>query len=87
MARPLRIEYEGALYHVTARGNELRKIFFNKKDYEKFKEYITDAKEKYRFIVHGYVLMTNHYHLIIETLEKNLRNSILKAQSRRNAHA
>ena len=42
MARPLRIEYEGAVYHVAARGNERGKIFFSKKDYEKFKEYIKD---------------------------------------------
>lgn len=72
MARPLRIEFEGAFYHVTARGNERRKIFFSKKDYGKFKEYIAEAKEKYGFILHGYVLMTNHYHLLIETPEKNL---------------
>lgn len=72
MARPLRIEYEGALYHVTARGNEKRKVFFSRKDYEKFKEYLANAIEKYGFILHGYVLMTNHYHLIIETPEKNL---------------
>lgn len=72
MARPLRIEFEGAVYHVTARGNERRKIFFSKKDYEKFKEYIADAREKYGFILHGYVFMTNHYHLLIETPEKNL---------------
>ena len=72
MARPLRIEFEGAVYHVTARGNERRKIFFTKRDYERFKEYITDAKEKYHFLLHGYVLMTNHYHLLIETPQKNL---------------
>jgi putative transposase len=72
MARALRIEYEGAVYHVTVRGNERRKIFFNKRDYEKFKEYLGEAKEKYRFVLHAYVLMTNHYHLIIETPEKNL---------------
>jgi REP element-mobilizing transposase RayT len=72
MARALRIEYEGAVYHVTVRGNERRKIFFSKRDYEKFKEYICEAKEKYRFQLHSYVLMTNHYHLIIETPEKNL---------------
>jgi putative transposase len=72
MARPLRIEFEGAVYHVTARGNERGKIFFSKKDYEKFKEYLTVAKEKFGFILHAYVLMTNHYHLIIETPEKNL---------------
>lgn len=72
MARPLRIEYEGAIYHVTVRGNERRKIFFSRRDYEKFKEYLAEAKEKYRFHIHAYVLMTNHYHLIIETPEKNL---------------
>jgi len=72
MARPLRIEFEGAVYHVTARGNERRKIFFSKRDYEKFKEYLAEAKEKYQLIVHCYVLMTNHYHLLIETPEKNL---------------
>ena len=72
MARPLRIEYEGAVYHVTGRGNEQRKIFFSRRDYEKFKGYLGEALEKYGFILHGYVLMTNHYHLIIETPEKNL---------------
>ena len=39
MARPLRIEYEGAVYHITARGNERSEIYFTKKDYEKFLEY------------------------------------------------
>lgn len=72
MARPLRIEYEGAVYHVTARGNEKRKVFFSRRDYGKFKEYLANAIEKFGFILHGYVLMTNHYHLIIETPEKNL---------------
>ncbi|MDD2272171.1 MAG: transposase [Desulfuromonadaceae bacterium] len=72
MARPLRIEYEGALYHITARGNERGKIFFTKTDYRKFKEYLANAQTKYGFILHCYVLMTNHYHLLIETPEKNL---------------
>ncbi len=72
MARPLRIEYEGAFYHVTARGNDRGKIFFSKKDYDKFKEYLAEAREKYGFTLHAYVLMTNHYHLLIETPEKNL---------------
>lgn len=72
MARPLRIEYEGALYHVTARGNERGKIFFTRKDFLKFKEYISDAQSKFGFLLHAYVLMTNHYHLIIETPEGNL---------------
>ena len=72
MARPLRIEYEGAFYHVTARGNERAKIFFSKKDCERFKEYIAAAKNKFGLILHAYVLMTNHYHLIVETPQKNL---------------
>lgn len=72
MARPLRIEYDGAIYHVTARGNERSKIFFSKRDYQKFKEYISAAKSKYVFDLHAYVLMTNHYHLIIETPYGNL---------------
>lgn len=72
MARPLRVEYEGAVYHVTARGNERGKIFFSKRDFEKFKEYLEAAKDKYGFILHAYVLMTNHYHMIIETPQKNL---------------
>ena len=72
MARPLRIEYEGALYHVTARGNERGKVFFTKADYRKFREYLREGQTKYGFILHCYVLMTNHYHLLIETPEKNL---------------
>ena len=72
MARPLRIEYEGAFYHVTARGNERKKIFLSKRDHEKFLQYIDEARDKYRFILHAYVMMGNHYHLIIETPEGNL---------------
>lgn len=52
MARPLRIEYEDAIYHVTARGNERSKIFFTKKDYQKFKEYIAEAQAKFGFLLH-----------------------------------
>ena len=50
MARPLRIEYEGAMYHVTAWGNERGKVFFTKKDYERFKEYIAAARIKFGLI-------------------------------------
>jgi REP element-mobilizing transposase RayT len=72
MARPLRIEYEGAFYHVTARGNERRKIYWNERDFEKFKEYLKESQKKYGYRLHCYVLMTNHYHLLIETPEANL---------------
>jgi len=72
MARPLRIEYAGAFYHVTARGNERRRIYYGKADYEKFKTYLEQAEEKYGYLLHCYVLMTNHYHLVIETPMGNL---------------
>ncbi len=76
MARPLRIEFEGALYHVTARGNERRRIFFTKRDFEKFKEYMVGTQKKYGFLLHSYVLMSNHYHLMVETPEKNLSRMV-----------
>ncbi len=72
MARSLRIEYEGAVYHVTSRGNERKKIFFTKHDYKKFLDYIKEAKKKYGVMVHCYVLMSNHYHIVIETPKANL---------------
>lgn len=76
MARSLRIEYEGALYHVTSRGNERRKIYFKPTDYEKFLQYLTEAKKKYGILIHCYVLLTNHYHLIIETPKANLSRAM-----------
>jgi len=76
MARPLRIEYEGAVYHVTARGNERKDIFFSKIDYDKFLRYLKEAKKKYNILIHCYVLMSNHYHLIIETPEGNLSRAM-----------
>ena len=47
MARPLRIEYKGAFYHVASRGNDQRKIYSAKTDYEKFESYLRDAQDKY----------------------------------------
>ena len=72
MARPLRIIYEGAFYHVTARGNERRRIFLSHRDYEKFLSYLAEAVHKYGVILHAFVLMANHYHLIVETPKGNL---------------
>jgi REP element-mobilizing transposase RayT len=67
MARPLRIKYKGAYYHIAARGNERKKIFFSKADYGKFKEYLREAQDRYGCFLLCYVLMSNHYHLILET--------------------
>jgi putative transposase len=72
MARPIRIEYEGALYHVTCRGNARQKIFLKDKDYRDFLDVFRDVIERTRWLAHAYCLMGNHYHLLIETPQANL---------------
>jgi putative transposase len=72
MARPLRIEFDGALYHVTSRGNERRAIFKDETDRELFLHTLAQVNERYHWICHAYCLMNNHYHLVIETPDGNL---------------
>ncbi len=72
MARPLRIEYPGALYHVTSRGNEKKDIFRGIKDREKFLSYLSSAWERYGAVFHAYCLMSKHFHLMVETPLGNL---------------
>lgn len=67
MARPLRLEYPGALWHVTSRGNERRAIFMDDEDRERFLSQLARAVDRFGWIVHAWVLMTNHFHLVIET--------------------
>ncbi len=76
MARPLRIEYEHALYHVTSRGNARAKIFLDDFDRELFLDILLKAHERFRFIVHAFVLMGNHYHFLFETPHANLSASM-----------
>jgi len=72
MARPLRISYPGAFYHITARGNEKKDIYKNDRDRKKFLEYLESATERYGARIHVYCLMGNHYHLLLETPNGNL---------------
>jgi len=72
MARPLRIVYPGAYYHVTSRGNERKDVFKSRRDREKFLEYLGSATERYGAAIHAYCLMSIHYHLLLETPEGNL---------------
>jgi len=72
MARPLRITYPGAYYHVTSRGNERKDVFKSKRDREKFLEYLESATQRYNAVIHAYCLMDNHYHLLLETPSANL---------------
>jgi putative transposase len=72
MGRPLRIEYPGAFYHVTSRGNERKEIYRSQRDREKFLKYLESASVRYRARFHVYCLMSNHYHLLVETPRGNL---------------
>lgn len=72
MARPLRIAYPGAFYHVTSRGNEQKDVFKSRRDREKFLEYLASATQRYGAVIHAYCLMSNHYHLLLETPAGNL---------------
>ena len=76
MARPLRVEYAGAFYHVINRGNAREKIFKSKRDRVKFLEYIEKAVERFSIKIHTYCLMSNHFHLLVETPEPNLSKAI-----------
>jgi putative transposase len=72
MTRPLRIEFPGALYHLTARGNARAAVFLDDRDRREFLAILGDVVERYHWICHAYCLMGNHYHLLIETPDGNL---------------
>lgn len=72
MTRPLRIEFPGALYHLTARGNGRAAIFLDDFDTGVFLSILGDLVERHNWICHAYCLMGNHYHLLIETPDGNL---------------
>lgn len=72
MTRPLRLEYAGALYHVTARGDRLEDIFFEDEDRRDYLTVLGEVCERFNWVVHAYCQMTNHYHLLVETVDGNL---------------
>jgi len=72
MVRPLRITYPGAIYHIINRGCRKDKIFRRIADREEFLARLTTASSKYGIIIHGYCLMDNHFHLLVETPNENL---------------
>ncbi|MBU1086259.1 MAG: transposase [Candidatus Omnitrophica bacterium] len=72
MARPIRILFKGAYYHVMNRGHRKTEIYREDADYEKFIKIIKEACEIYKVKIIAYCLMTNHYHLLIHTPEANL---------------
>jgi putative transposase len=72
MTRPLRLEFPGALYHVTARGDRRKTIYFDDNDRERWLEILGLVCARFNFIVHAFCQMGNHYHLMLETTEGNL---------------
>ena len=72
MVRPLRLEFPGALYHVTARGDRREDIYLGSEDRSGFLDLLGEVCLRFNWTVHAYCLMTNHYHLVIETPEANL---------------
>ncbi|MBI2987988.1 MAG: transposase [Deltaproteobacteria bacterium] len=72
MARPLRIEFAGALYHVTSRGDRQEAIYEDDEDRLAYLEILGDVVKRFGWRCYAYCLMENHYHLVIETTEGNL---------------
>jgi len=76
MSRPWRIEYKGALYHLLSRGNERGDIFVDEKDRSSFLDAVGEMSERFVIDVFAYVLMDNHYHLLVRTRRANLKKAM-----------
>lgn len=78
MSRPLRIQYPNAVYHITCRGNERQNIFKDNADRAKFLQFLIQSLNIYTVKLHSYVLMNNHFHLLVETPLANLAEFMRK---------
>lgn len=74
MSRPLRIQYKNACYHITCRGNARQNIFHSDRDREKFLEILSRSLEVYQVHLFAFVLMTNHFHIVVRTPQANLQD-------------
>lgn len=82
MTRPLRLEYPGALYHVTSRGNAQAEIFLCDDDREQFVSLLRDEVGQQGWVCYAWCLMDNHYHFLIETPEANLSRGMQRLNGR-----
>ncbi len=76
MSRPLRIEFNGGLYHVTSRGNRREDIYVDDVDRFAWLQVLDGACARFNWLVHAYCLMGNHYHLLMQTPEGNLSDGM-----------
>lgn len=76
MSRPLRRQFPGALYHVTARGNRQADIYLDERDRLAWLDVVGEVSARYNFIIHSFCQMTNHYHLLLETIDGNLSKGL-----------
>src|SRR5258708_7665322 len=76
MARPLRLEHPGAVWHITSRGNNRGNIYLGDEDHLMFLGIFAEAVRRFRWVVHAYTLMTNHFHLVLETPEPTLSHGM-----------
>jgi len=76
MARPLRLAFENACYHITSRGNRKKSIFYTDKDRSVFFEKLNETFNKYSVVCYAYCLMDNHYHLLIKTPRANISQAM-----------
>ncbi|TWI63584.1 REP element-mobilizing transposase RayT [Pseudoduganella lurida] len=76
MARAPRIQYPGALYHVTSRGNRRAHIYLDVRDYQIWQDQLAATVERFNFAVHAFCQMPNHYHMIVQTTEGNLSDGM-----------
>lgn len=72
MARPLRLEFSGALYHITSRGDRREAIYLDDVDRDNWLMLLGEVCKRHNWLVHCYCLMTNHYNLLVETPDANL---------------
>ena len=72
MARPLRLEFPGAIYHITSRGDRQEAIYEDDADRQQWLDILARICERYNWRVHAYCLMENHYHIVLETADGNL---------------
>ena len=86
MARPLRIQYPGAIYHITSRGNARQEIYKDDRDRKTFLEILKESQKIYSIKIYSYVLMSNHYHLLLETPKGNVSDYMRHLNMRYTSH-